>query len=145
MDTAAWPAIDQRPNMAPALVAGSYDDFRIGRVDDKLVDTGIFINIQDTFPASAAIGGTIQTTVTTRIPQRTLGGYVDGITVPGMETDHRNVTRVFQTHVFPALAAVNGFVDAITETDAALGVVLAAAYPDDVRVFRVNFDHTNGE
>ena len=106
VNTALWTAIDQRPNMAPSLVAGCHDLIRSGCIDHKFIDTGVFIDFQNTFPVFTTIGGPIQTPVSPRAPQWALGRDIDGIAVFGMKTDHRDMTGVFQPHVFPALAAI---------------------------------------
>ena len=107
MNSTTRSAIDQCPNMAPALVAGCDDFVRVCGIDYELVDPRVFVDIKDAFPIRTAISGAIQAAVATRTPKRTLGRYVDGIAVFGMEPDHGNVSGVLQSHVFPAFAAVN--------------------------------------
>ncbi len=55
------------------------------------------------------------------------------------------MTGVFQTHVLPGLATVDGLVNTVTVTDAALRVIFTTAHPDDIRVGRIDFDHANGK
>src|SRR5262249_55290746 len=51
-----------------------------------------------------------------------------------------DVLGVLQSHPFPRLAGVRGFVDPVAEADAALVVVLTGTEPDDVGVFRIDDD-----
>src|SRR5260370_12020335 len=101
-------------------------------------DARVFADGQHSVPRFAAIGGLVETASAGGRPERSLRGDVDDVGVARIDDDLRDVLRLFQPDVFPALPAVDRFVDAVTHRDRALAVVLARSNPDYERVVRVD-------
>src|SRR5207249_863727 len=61
-------------------------------------------------------------------------GDEDTLGVTGIDDDSRNLLAIAQAHVFPDLAAIGGFVDAVANRQVRPLQALAAAYVDDVGI-----------
>ena len=144
MNTAAGSTIDQDPNMASALVTRGDNDVRISGVDYEFIDTCMLINGKNRFPRCSPIRCSVETTIATITPERSLCGDKHFIRVFRVNPDLTNVPRCFEPHVSPRLATVDGLIDAITRSNATLRVVLTRAYPQCVTVIRVNLNDANG-
>src|SRR5262249_32982744 len=121
------PAVDQRPDVPPSLIRRSQEDVGIARVQGDIGDAGVFADVEDEVPGLAAVGRLVKAAVTSWAPKRSLGGDVDRVRIAGIDQDLPDVFRVFEADVFPRLAAVGGFVDAVAVSNAALAVVLPGA------------------
>src|SRR5207248_9178659 len=137
-------AVDERPDVPAALVAGGEEHVRVARVHDHVGDAGVLADRESFLPGLAGVGGLVKAAVAARSPQRPLGGDVDRVGVPRVDDDLADVLGRLEAHVFPGLATVVGAVDAVAVADAALAVVLAGADPDHVRVLRVEDHGANG-
>ena len=133
MDARARAAVDQGPDVAPALVAGGVEHVRVAGVLHQVHDARVLVDLQHQFPVGAAVDGLVHAALAARSPQRAHGRHVDDLRVGGVDHDAADVHGALQPHVLPALAPVEGAVDAVAVADRALAVVLAGADPDHVR------------
>ena len=140
MDRALGPAVDQREDVAAALVRRGDEDVGIARIETTSV-TPVFSQIFSTcVPGLAAVGRLVEAAVAARRPERTLRRDVDGVGVARVDDDAADVLGALEADVRPRAAAVVALVDAVAVGDRPLRVVLAGADPDDVRALRVERD-----
>ena len=132
------PAVDQRPDVSPALVGGGIEDVGIPRIEQDVGHARVLADREHGLPGLAAVGGLVQPPVAARFPERSLSGHVNHIRVPRVDEDLGDVLRAFQPHLGEAGAAVDGFVKSIAIAHAALAVVLAGAHPHDQVVVGIN-------
>src|SRR4029079_4976558 len=68
---------------------------------------------------------------------------VDGIRIPRVDYDTRDVLGLFEADVLPGASGVLALVDAVPVRDAPLVIVLTRADPNDGRVLRVDRDRAD--
>ena len=95
-------------------------------------------DFQNKLPVFAAVGGFVKSSLTTRRPEGTLGSNVDDVRIAGIDEYPGYVLGALQTHILPALAAIDRLVNAVAETDAPLALVLAGADPDYVGIVGID-------
>ena len=59
VDATAGTAVDQRPDVSPALVTGRHDHVRVGRIDDEFIDARIFIDPEQLLPGLTSVAGLV--------------------------------------------------------------------------------------
>ncbi len=131
-------AVDQGPDVAPALVGGGVDGVGIVRVEGDVRHAGVVRDREHLRPVGAAVGRLVEAAIAARAPERPLGGDPDDVGVARVDQDPADVLRALQSDILPALAAVDRLVDAVAVGHRALRVVLAAADPDGERVVRID-------
>jgi len=137
-------AADFGVDVGAALFRGGVDPVRAARIEHHVVHAGVLADLQRLGPGGAAVLGLVQAAVAAGAPGGAFGGHVDHSGVARVDGDHPDVAGFLQTHVLPALAAVDGFVHAVAVADGALVVVLAGADPDDVGVGGVHGHAADG-
>src|SRR5262249_49534428 len=137
-------AVDQRPDVAAALVGRGEEHVGGARGEHDVGDAGVVADRQHLVPGATAVGRLEQAPVAAGPPQRPLRRHVHGVGAARVDDDPADVLGGRQADVLPRLAAVVGAVDAVAVADAALAVVLAGADPDHVRVLRVEHDGADG-
>ena len=106
-------------------------------------DPGVFGDIENSLPTVPSIGGPVQAPISPGRPEWSLCGDEHGFRVAGIDPDLADVPRVLEPHIFPGLAAVDGFVNAIAVGHAALRIVLTCPDPHDVGIIRIELDDTD--
>ena len=144
VDPRAGPAVNQRPDATATLVARGVEHVGVARVEQHLVDPGVFVDLEHALPALTAVEGFVQSAVPTGQPERPLRRHVDDVRVSWIDDDLADMLGLLEADVVPALSTVGRFVDAVAVGHRALTVVLARADPDDVRVLRVQGHATDG-
>ncbi len=145
VDRRLGPAVDERPDVAAALVGSGVEHVGVARVDGDVVDAGVLADRQHGLPGLPRVGGLVQPAVAARRPERPHRRHVDHLGIARIDDDAADVHRILEAQVLPRLAAVDGAVDPVAVGDAALAVVLAGADPDHVGVVRVDGDAADRE
>src|SRR5262249_10541204 len=111
VDAALGAAVDERPDVPPALVGGVEQDVRVARGEDDVGHAGGRAGGDDLLPGLAAVGGLVEAAVPAGGPERALGGDVDDVGVARVDEDAADVLGALQADVAPGLAAVVGAVE----------------------------------
>ena len=144
VDARAGSAVDQRPDVASALVGCGVQHVGVTGIHDDIDHAGVLVDLEHPVPGLATVDALVQTAVPARSPQWPHGRHEDDLPVLGMDDDLTDVQRPFQTDVLPALASVHRLVDPVAVGDATLAVVLATADPDDVGIGRIDGETADG-
>src|SRR5439155_25758411 len=97
---------------------------------------GVFILVEDLLPRLAAVGRAEDAALGVGPVGVAQHGDEDAVGVLGIDEDRRDLLAVAQAQVFPRLAAVGRFVDAIADGQVGALEALAAADVEDVGVGR---------
>ncbi len=138
VDARPGAAVDEREDVAPALVGSGHQGVRVAGVHDDVGDAGVLVDRQHGIPGLPAVRRLVEAAVAAGAPERALRGDVDDVRVLRVDEDLADVLGGLQADVLPALAAVLALVDAVAVADAPLRVVLPRAHPHDVRVAGVD-------
>ena len=137
-------AADLGKTPAPPLLRSGIDHIGIARIHGHIVHSRIFADLQNFFPCFAAVNGFVKSSVAARPPDGTFGRHIYDVRIFGMDNDLADLTRRFQTHVFPRVAAVFRFVNAVAVTQRPLVVVFARTQPHHVGIVGVNGNVSHG-
>src|SRR5262249_36530614 len=110
-------AVDEGPDVTAALVGGGEEDVGVAA---GAGDAGVVVDVQDALPVLAAVAALVQATVAAAVPQRALGGDVDGVRVARVDEDLADVLGAFEAQLLPGFAAIGRAINAIAVADAAL-------------------------
>ncbi len=99
--------------VAPHRVGRGVQGFRIGGVHRQVDETGVLVDELDTGPRLAAIISLEQAALLVRTPHVSESGDVNDLRILRVHDDTADVARLFEAHVRPRLAAVDGLVDAV--------------------------------
>ena len=116
---------------------------RILRIEDDVDGAGAVIEIEDFFPALAAVARTKNTSLRVGSVGVAERGDEDNVRICWMDDDRADVARVFQADVGPRFARVGGFVDPIAERDVAADAGFAGADVNDVGIGIGNVNRTD--
>src|SRR5207248_6765343 len=84
------------------------------------------------------VGRLVEAAIRAVAPQLSGGAGVDGVGVARIDDDARDPLRLREPHVLPALAAVDGLVDAVADGDGIARPRFARSHPDDLRILRID-------
>ena len=113
-------------------------------IHDEVAATGIGTYAFNQLPCIAAIGAFVYAAVAAFAPHGPVSCHIYHVAAIWMHNHIGNMLAVFQPHIFPALTSVHAFVHAIAIAHAALVIVFAATYPNDIAVLRIEGYTTNG-
>ena len=102
--------------MPSPLFATGIQNVAVAGIHKDIVYAGIFTNFEHFLPVFPAISGFIESTITTRTPNRTFGSYINYIAVFRINHNFTNMLGVFQPHIFPGFAAIVAFIKPIAIT-----------------------------
>src|SRR6185312_4041985 len=94
-------------------------------------------------PVLAAVGGLVNAAGLIVGKGAAGSAYPDGVAVFRTDQDLGNVLRIFESNVVPVFAAVGGFVHAVANGHAVAHPALTAAYPNVLRVCRIDGNGAN--
>ena len=97
----------------------------------------MLVNIEDQIPCCAAISASVEPPFATITPQRPLRGNQHLVGILRIDPDLADVTRVFETHIFPRLTAIHRLINTGTRRHTALCIVLARTHPNRIAVIGV--------
>ena len=130
--------------MATALVGRGKQDVGVARIEVHLVESGVVRHLQHAAPILAAVGGFVDSALTTAAPQGAVGGHPHDVAVFRVHRNHADMLRGLEAHVGPACASVGRLVDPVAVGYRALVVVFSGTHPHRVRVVRVKGDAPDG-
>ncbi len=86
----------------------------------------------------------LRSTVSAGAPEGAVGGHIHYVGITGIDNDHTYMFRFLQSHIFPALASIFAFINAVSVGYAALVVVLPGPYPDHIGVVGIQGNAADG-
>src|SRR5207249_880735 len=95
-DPGAGAAVDERPDLAVALVGRRIDDAGIERVELHVAGAGPVVDVEHLLPRLAAVARAIDAAVAARRPQRALRGHEHHVGVARIDRDLADVLRALQ-------------------------------------------------
>ncbi len=120
------------------LPGGCVEPVGILRIHDHIGHTCPFIASKHFFPAYSPVCGFVQSPLTALAPERTLGCHEYHLRTAGVHNDLRDMLRLLQTHVLPALPSVIAAVDPVAVSHVTATNIFTRSYPDRVRVGRID-------
>jgi len=143
MDCALRPAVDEREEVAAALITCRDEHVGIAWINHDVGYAGVVADREDLVPGPAAVGRFVKTAIAAGSPERTLCGDVDDVAIARIDDDAPDMFGALQTNLLPRFAGVDRLVNAVTVADAALAVVFARTDPHHFRIARIERDDTD--
>src|SRR5581483_11367963 len=114
---------------------------RIARIHHEVDRAGLVVDEQNLLPGLAAVSGLEDAAIGVRREHMPHRCGIHDVRVVWSDYDLAGRARIFQTGIFPGLAAVDGLVDAVAGDHVVADVGLASA---DIEDFGVRGCHRNG-
>ena len=130
--------------MSPALIGRCNNNIGVAWIDDKLVDAGMLVDLEDPLPGLAPVLSPVEPAIAAITPQRPVSSNEHFVRVFRIDPDLSDVPGVLQTHVLPRLPAVGRLVDTVAVGNASLRLVLPCSDPDRLAITWIKFDNANG-
>ena len=134
IDARARPTAREVPRRATALVGGRINNVRVRRIQGHVHHARVGVNLQDSRPCLAAVGGFVKATFLVWSPEVPEGRYVHGVVLSRVDGDLADVVGVLEPHVRPGLAAVGGLIDAVSPGGTVAVIGFARSHPDEIGV-----------
>ena len=100
-------------SVALPLVGGGQDRVGIVRLQFDVNHAGLVVDVEYLLPRLAAVGGLVEPAGLVRPPEPPERSNVDDVRISGVNHDSARLKSLVEPHVFPGLAAVGRFVDAV--------------------------------
>ena len=144
-DPALVGAAPERPLLPVEVPHHRIDDVRILRVHVEVGAAMAVVDEEGLAPGGSRVARDEDTAVGVRPARMSHRADEDGARVGRAHHHARDMARVGESEVPPALAAIRGLEDAATERHRVAGVGFAGADVDDIRVARLEREVTDGE
>ena len=101
MDGAFGAAIDEREEVAAALVCRGDDDARITRIELDVGDARVVADLEHLLPGLAAVRRLVEAAIAAGAPERPLRRHVHDVAVRRIDDDLADVLRGLEPDVLP--------------------------------------------
>src|SRR5215213_1694671 len=135
---AARPARTHAPRLAPGFPQRCVDDFRVLGIDRDVDRAAIGISIEDLAPGRAAVARLVHAAIWALTAVAPESADQDFVAIVRVNADAREVLHRLEADIFPRLARVGRFVDAVSGHDVAAKLGLASC---EIHYIRVGFAH----
>ena len=134
----------QQPRLAPGLPEGDVHDLRVRRIHDHVRHTGAVVAEQDVLPRAAAVGRAIHAAFLVRTEHVTQRAHEYDVGVVGIDAHARDVLRLFETHVRPRFAGIDGLPHAVAMRHVATNWRFTTAHPHHIGIAVLHGNRANG-
>ena len=144
VEAAARPAAVEAVRAAFDLPETGVHLTRVFGIHGEIDRPGVFIDIQNTLPDLAPIGGAIDAPLFIGTEDMAEGGDIDEIRILRMNQHLADLAAVLEADVLPGLSGIDGLVDSIAMREVAARAAFAHAGVDDIAVGSSHGNRTHG-
>jgi len=127
------------------LMGHRVEHIGVQRIHMQLPTPGVITRMENVGPCLAPIRRLEDAPVTAGLPVRPIGGDPDSVRILRVDDDLTDLLRLPEAFVGPARPAIGALVDPVSRHEIGVGVVLAGAYPDHVRIRRIQGNGADGK
>src|SRR6202166_939101 len=132
VEAASRPAIVHVPRTTPHLPKRREQNIGIMRIEGDIDAASVLVSIEHLLPTFAAIGSTENSAFRVRPIGMAQCRYKNNVWIIGIDDDFADGAAIVQTNIFPGLACVQRFVDAVALGNIAAQTGLPGSNVNDV-------------